>query len=227
MIPALALILAFGWPQTAGKGAQPRISATDTAYLGCSAWTGDGWTPAITRAARTPVNKSPKGYRAYAEVKAVASGDACENTTRLYVASADGTSYKIAYTISPAAREGNGIRLIGWSPSGDKLLAEVNLWEYETDGGFDHVILVYDAATRSAKVIHPDQALSRHFGTACESEISLEAWRTDEQVLISVSKSPEDESYQQRFCVQTPRKFVYDLRSETLQTEPQASRKAN
>lgn len=222
MISAIALILALGWPQAAGKAAQPRISATGTAYLGCSAWTGEGWTPAITRTSRTPVNASPKGYHAYAEVKAVASADACENTTRLYVAPAGKNAYKIAYTISPAAREGNGIRLIGWSPSGDKLLAEVNLWEYETDGGFDHVILVYDAAGRSAKVIHPDQAISRRFGANCESELSIDAWKTEEEVLIKVSKSPGDESYQQHFCVQESREFVFDLQKQTLQADPAA-----
>jgi hypothetical protein len=227
MLSAIALLLALGWPQTAGKAAQPRISATDTAYLGCSAWTGEGWTPAITRTSRTTVNASPKGYRAYAEVKAVASGDACENTTRLYVTPAGGSAYKIAYTISPAAREGNGIRLIGWSPSGDKLLAEVNLWEYETDGGFDHVMLVYDAAARSAKVIHLDQAVSRRFGANCESELSIDAWKNEEQVLIKVSKSPEDESYKQHFCVSESRRFVFDLQKQALQADPEAPRQKN
>ena len=217
MIPAIALLLALGWPQASGKAPQPRISATGTAYLGCSAWTGESWTAAITRTARTPVKASPRGYRAYAEVKAVASGDACENTTRLYVAAAGANTYKLAYTISPAAREGNGIRLIGWSPNGDKLLAEVNLWEYETEGGFDHVILVYDAAAQATKVLHPDQALSRRFGANCESELSIDAWETDERVLIKVSRSSEDESYQRHFCVQEPREFVFDLQKQTLQ----------
>ena len=227
MIPAIVFLLALGWPQAAGKTAQPRISATDTAYLGCSAWTGEGWTSAVTRTSRTPVSASPGGYRAYAEVKAVASGDACENTTRLYVAPAGSSAYRIAYTISPAAREGNGIRLIGWSPGGNKLLAEVNLWEYETDGGFDHVILIYDAAGRSAKIIHPDQAISRRFGLNCESELSIDAWKTDEQVLIGISRSSEDESYQQHFCVKAPQKFIFDLQKQTLQPDPHEARQKN
>jgi hypothetical protein len=117
--------------------------------------------------------------------------------------------------------------LIGWSPNGAKLLAEVNLWEYETDGGFDHVTLVYDASTGTAKENHPDKALSRHFGSECEFEHVVEAWRTDEQVLIKVLKSPEDESYEQHFCVKAPRKFLYDLQNETLQPESEEHRKAN
>lgn len=59
--------------------------------------------------------------------------EGCENTTTLNVASGAGQAYKVAYVQSE--RNGNGIRLIGWSPSGKKLLTEVNLWDYESDSG--------------------------------------------------------------------------------------------
>jgi hypothetical protein len=219
MIPAIAIFLIFGLSQSSDKSTQPRISATDTAYLGCTAWTGKGWSDPATRSSRTRVINSPKGFRAYAEVKATVFDGSCENTTTLYVASEGGGTYKVAYTIAPSTSNGNGIRLIGWSPNGDRLLAELNLWEYETDGGFSHVGLLYDASTGVVKEVHPDKALTRHFGPSCEFELSIESWRSDEQALIKVSKSPETESYVQHFCIKAPQKFAFDLQKETLQPE--------
>jgi hypothetical protein len=49
-----------------------------------------------------------------------------------------------------------------------------------------------------------DQALLRHFGSKCEFEDSLQTWVGDEQVLTKVSKTAEDESYEQQFSVQHP-----------------------
>jgi hypothetical protein len=107
--------------------------------------------------------------------------------------------------------------MIGWSPSGEKLLAEVNLWEYETDLGFDHVALIYDAHTGSANEVPAlNQALTRHFGSDCEFEQTVTGWRTNAQILVRVSRTPESEEYERHFCVKEPRKFIYDLKEETI-----------
>jgi hypothetical protein len=227
VIFAIAVFFALGSWQPASESSQPRISATDTAYLGCSAWTGKNWTPLTSRIARTQITESSKGFRAYAEVKAIVHDDSCENTTIVYVTSADGKTFRPVYTVAPSKSEGNGIRLIGWSPSGDQLLAEINLWQYETDRGFGHIALLYDAAVGRAKEIEPDKAVSRHFGSNCEYELSIESWRTDEQMIIKVSKSPEDESYEQRFCVNAPQKFLFDIQKQTLRAETEGRRKTN
>ena len=227
MFLALALALAFGRWQTPATSSQPRVSATGTSYLSCTAWTGNGWTDPTGRLSRTPLMESPKSFRAYAEVKAVVVDGSCENTTTLYVASGAGRQFRIVCSKTPASSDGNGIRLIGWSPIGDKLLAEVNLWRYETDGGFGHVVLVYDASTEVAKELLPEEVLSRHFGPSCEFELAVESWRTDRQILIKVSKSPESEAYEQHFCVKATRKFVFDLQKETVQTETRERRKAD
>jgi len=108
--------------------------------------------------------------------------------------------------------------LIGWSPSGDRLLAEVNLWTYDSDAGYDHVPLIYNAHTDSAKEISGvDQVVSRHFGPNCEFELAVTGWKTDDQILVKVSQSPTDGSYEQHFCVKSPLTFVFGLRSKTLQ----------
>jgi hypothetical protein len=227
MFIVLALALAFGRWQAPATSSGPRVSATGTPYLSCTAWTGKNWTSPTARSSRTPEIESPKGFLAYAEVRVIVKDGSCENTTTLYVASGSGQPFKIAYTKAPSDRNGNGIRLIGWSPNGDKLLAEVNLWDNESDSGFEHVALVYDASTNMAKEVHPDRALSRRFGPNCEFELAIESWKADGDIVIKVSKSPETEQYEQHFCVKEPRTFVFDLQKEIVKDESQERRKAN
>jgi len=216
MIFVFALLL--GWWQASQAATQPRVSATDTAYLSCTTWTGRAWTDFTARSARTPVVESPKGFRAYAQVDIVVEDGSCQNTTSLYVASGPSGTFEVVYAKRPSDSDGNGIRLIGWSPSGEKLLAEVNLWKYETDLGFGHVPLIYNASTRSVKEIRVlDDALSRHFGGNCEFELGVEGWKGNQQIQVKVSRSPETDEYEQHFCVKEPRAFVFDLQKGSVQ----------
>src|SRR5580765_6940735 len=175
MITAILLSLALSLWQEAEKKSRPIISATNPAYLGCMTWTGHEWTTPTPRSARTPILESPKGFRAYGEVRVVVKDGSCENTTKLYVATTE-RSFRTVY--SPSVTDGNGIRLVGWSPNGDKLLAEVTLWKYETDLGYGHVALIYDASKGSAnEVTALDHALDRHFGTDCSFELAVQGWK--------------------------------------------------
>jgi hypothetical protein len=229
MIAAIALGLLLAWGQVAKTAAQPRVSATDTAYLSCTTWTGKEWTNPIARSSRTPLTESPKGFSAYGEVKVLVKDGSCENVTKLYVASRAAQSFRIVYAEPPSGSgDGNGIRLIGWSPSGDKLLAQVNLWKYETDRGFAHVALIYDASKGQAEAIHAlDEALSHHFASNCEFETAVVAWKTDEQIIVKVSRTPEDQSYEQRFCVTAPRLFIFDLRRQTIEADEPGHTRTN
>ncbi len=214
MIPTFVLTVVLGSLQATHTSNQPLVSATETSFLSCTTWTGKAWTDPTPRSAQTPVVESVKGLLAYAEVKIVVEGGSCENTTTLYVASKADRRFKSVYKVT---KGGNGIRLIGWAPDGTKLLAETNLWEYNTDRGYAHVAVLYDASTDSAREI-PEltQALLRHFGPDCEFEHALQAWGNSEQVLVRVSKSAEDESYEQHFCVQHTHIYVFDLQNKTL-----------
>jgi len=49
----------------------------------------------------------------------------------------------------PIRRDGGGIRLVSWSPSGKRLLFELNQRAYETDRGFVREPLIFDAGTNS------------------------------------------------------------------------------
>jgi hypothetical protein len=219
MIAVVAFGVVFAW-QAVAQDNQPRVSATDTSYLSCTIWTGKEWTPSTSRSARTKIFESPKGYRAYGEVKVIVKDGWCQNSSALYIARAAEQPFKIAYAEPRSGRgDGNGIRLVGWSASGEKLLAEVNFWEYETDGGFSHVPLIYDASTETASEIRGlEKALTQHFGSDCEFEPVVQGWTGNERIVVKVSKPPEDESYEQHFCVTGPRLLVYDLQKKTVQS---------
>jgi hypothetical protein len=124
MVNLLVLLLSVFLGQETKSDSVPRVSPTDPFYLGCTVGAGKSWTPVTARSAQTPEIESPKGYRAYAEVQVTVDKDgSCENSTELFVASPGDGTFKLVYSKTPADSDGNGIRLIGWSPSGDKLSA--------------------------------------------------------------------------------------------------------
>jgi len=212
----LALFLA--WPQSTDKKDQPLASTTNPAYLSCTVWTGKSWTSPATRSARTPLMKSSRGLLAYGEVKAAANGGECENTTELYVAAGPGEQFRRVYTKGPSDSGGNGIRLVGWSPSGDQLLAEVTVWEYETDRGFGYIPVIYNTSTNSTKEIPAlGKALDRFLGSDCEFEQSVRGWKNERRIIVQVSRTPLSDEYEQHFCFNKPKLLDYDLQKDTLQ----------
>lgn len=222
MVASIIFGALLAWIQAAEPAAVPRISATDTAYLSCITWTGKEWTEPTARSASSPVLVSAKGLRAYAEVKVVVKGGSCENASTLHIASGSDHPSKVVYAQPKSGTgDGNGIRVVGWSPSGGKLLAEVNFWKYETDRGFTHLPVIYDASTgRTAEIRGLAKALERRFGQHCEYEPSLIGWKTEGTFLVKVSRTPPDESYEQHFCVTEPLVFAYDLLKQTVEHEP-------
>jgi hypothetical protein len=209
-----ALLLA--WPQSADKKDQPLASATNPTYLSCTVWTDKEWSKPASRSARTPVKQSTKGFRAYGEVAVSVNGEDCENTTTLFVALPDSKEFKPVYTTSEGG--GNGIRLLDWSPSGDRLLAEVTFWTYESDIGFGYIPVIYDASTNSAKELRSmDKALVQHLGSDCSFEDHVRGWKTDQRLLVRVSPDPSTEEDEDHSCVAQPRFFVYDIQRDTLQ----------
>lgn len=218
MMHLLAFFLAVFLTQKTTADSGPLVSATDPFYLGCTTWNGKAWTPVAPRSAQTPEIESPKGYRAYGEVQVMVDKDgSCENTTELFVAAPGDDTFKLVYSKTPSDSDGNGIRLIGWSPGGDKLLAEVNLWRYETDGGYGHVAVMYVGSTGSAAEIPAlYRALIRNFGESCEFDFAVQGWNSEDQLLVKVDKALEDPTYEQHFCVLRPRMFVFDLTTKRL-----------
>jgi hypothetical protein len=113
-------------------------------------------------------------------------GEVCENTTTLFVAAPASKEFKAVYTTSEGG--GNGIRLLDWSPSGDRLLAEVTFWMYESDAGFGYIPVIYEVSTMSARELRAmDKALIRVLGSKCVFEEHVKSWRTDERFLEVIS----------------------------------------
>jgi len=128
----------------------------------------------ISRMGRSPIISSSSGYRAYAEVKAIAlrpkyqetySGLLCENSIVLFLAKDGVSNFQILLDsslpkndcIAIEARDScevNGIRLVDWSKDGRFLLAYLVLWEYESDALLMRVPIIYDVA--KGEFIRPD-----------------------------------------------------------------------
>jgi hypothetical protein len=144
--------------------------STDTAEVSC--WTGSDHP--ISQLGRSAIISSSSGYRAYAEVKAVAykpkyqetyAGPLCENNIKVFVAKSGASSFQILLDsslpkndcITVEGRDScdvKGIQLVDWSRDGRFLLADLVLWVYESDALLMRVPVIYDA-TRS-EFIRPD-----------------------------------------------------------------------
>lgn len=200
--------------QSAEKQSAPLVSPTNPFYLSCTYWNGKGWTDPTSRSAKTPILESKTGFRSYGEVKVAVNQGDCQNTTTLFVALGRDAEFKQVYTKEGG---GNGIRLIGWSPNGRFLLVETNEWIYESDSGFSSEPAVFDATKNGLHRLPDfDKALTDHFGTQCEFEHAIMRWQTDSQVVVKVSKTPFDESYEQHFCIKSPIFLLFDLDKRTI-----------
>lgn len=142
----------------------------DTAEVSC--WKGSEHL--ISKLGRSPMISSSTGYRAYAEVKAVAfrpkyqetySGPLCENSVKLFLAKTGESSFQILLDSSLPKNdcvtvEGGdscdvkGIQLVDWSRDGRLLLADLVLWVYESDALVMRVPIIYDVT--KGEFIRPD-----------------------------------------------------------------------
>ena len=213
----LGLLVACLIPAQVVHGSnRPRFSATQTSYLSCTVSDGHQSTEPSARSAQTPVLQSSTGARAYADVRVEIEDGACENTTTLYIASGAGEPYKRVYI---KIGNGNGIELIGWSPNGDELLAEVNLWRYVPGTSYAHVALLYYASLETAtEVPELNHALLERLGPNCEFERAIQGWKDDGQFLVKVSKSTADASSVQNLCVKRQQTFLFDLKRKALRS---------
>lgn len=226
MIIMIALLL--GTLQSSDRKVQPvqhLASDTDTSYLSCTVWTGKEWSKPVARTAKTPVLESTTGLRAYGEVQVAVNGDRCENTTTLVVSKVSGEDSKIVFTRTSEDSPGNGIRLVGWSPNGSKLLIEVTTWKYNTNPRYEYLPVVYDVSIDSATEISAlEKAFAKYFNTGCEFQFSVRSWVNEQQVVVKISHTPESHDYEQHFCVDRPRLLVYDLQKDKVQTMQSVSK---
>jgi hypothetical protein len=216
MLTMLLVTMLSGLLPSQQKNDQPLVSATNPVYLSCTVWTGRSWTKPAGRSARTPIKQSPKGYRAYGEVSVVVHGEDCENTTSIFVAAPDAKDFKLVFSTSESG--GNGIRLLGWSPIGDRLLGEITFWTYESDIGFGFIPVIYDVSTNSAKEVRAmDDTLMRILGKDCGFEDHVQGWENEQRLLVRISPYVGVDEDEGSSCVKEVRWFFYDLKKDLLQ----------
>jgi len=193
-------------------------SGENTSSLSC--WDNRHGGTFQTRHAKTPIMKSSSGS-AYAEVTAEASNSGqaqfCKNTVQVFFAK-DGTDYKPAYEKAGLDDEGVGIRLLGWSQNGSKLLMETSVWGYDLDRDVSKSALLLDAGTGEVKELPLADAFEHVFGKDCEFDSSVIGWQGDRRVLIRIGKTPPTAKYQQTFCVEKPTIYSFDLKEGKIQT---------
>jgi hypothetical protein len=222
--------------------------SSDTAGLSC--WKGSEHL--ASRLGRSPIMTSSAGYRAFAEVKATAfrpkyqetySGLLCENTVKLFFAKGGESDSQILLDSSQPksdciAIEGrdscevNGIQLVDWSSDGRFLLADMVLWEYESDALVMRVPIIYDVT--KSEFIRPDvyHFFDEYYKTSffkekpepsaprCEFELRTEGFSPDGNIIVSASRPPDDPSFVQEFCLDKKQTFLFELGTNKITRLP-------
>jgi hypothetical protein len=217
--------------------------SANTAELSC--WKGNSFG---SRFARSAVISSSAGARAYAEVQATAlkpkyqetySGPLCENSIKLFLASAHTSSFRVFIDTKDcsAVADGdfcnaNGVQLVDWSRDGNLLLAETVSWQYESDSRLLRVPIVYDVAKR--RFTRPDvyhlfdtyyktdsyEEKEDPASTHCDYELLTEGFSPEGNVVLSASRPPLSDTYEPVFCFAGKQKFLFDLASKAIKPVP-------
>lgn len=226
------------------------ISERSGETAGLSCWKGNDHL--ASRLGRSRIMTSNAGYRAYAEVKATAlrpkyqetySGLLCENTVKLFFAKGGQSDFQTLLDSSQPksdciAIEGrdlcevNGIQLVDWSSDGRFLLANLVLWEYESDALVMRVPVIYDAA--KSEFVRPDvyhvfddyyktdvfKEKSDPRMTHCEFELRAEGFSPDGNIVLSASRPQDNPSYDQVFCLDGNQTFLFELGTNKISLLP-------
>ena len=198
----------------------PLMCQTGNTTASLSCWEGKDRSNFQSRRAKTATAKANGGF-AYAETIAEASkdmGDAqfCKNRVQLFY-SKDGNDYKVVYEKTGLEDQGVGIRVLGWSHTGNQLLIEVGVWGYDRDADVVKSALALDSATGQVRELPLSDAFERVLGKDCEFDSSVVGWANDDSVLVRVAKTPTTARYNQTFCVDKPTVYAFNLQSGKLQ----------
>jgi hypothetical protein len=133
----------------------------------------DQWDLKGSRVVRTPFLVSrDRQHRAYVQVEAIVKKQEevpvrCSNTSRLYVASPGESEFRLVFRLEPRRHlQGNGIRLVDWSPDSRLLLVDMHQWQYASDS-IGNSPLIYDVEADKLTSLSQSWALSTFFGREC------------------------------------------------------------
>jgi hypothetical protein len=172
------------------------------------------------------------------------AGSLCENRVRLFLAIPGASSFQtILDSNSPkgdcVTLEGadscdvKGVEIVDWSRDGRFLLANLVLWVYESDALVMRVPVIYNAAknefTRPDVYHFFDEYYKTDFfkskpdptGSHCEFELRAEAFAPDGNLILSVSRPPDDPTADEPvFCVDKKQAFQFELETNKIKRLP-------
>jgi hypothetical protein len=208
-----ALSFLFLLPLAAAQPAAKQ-NPYELSYLSC--WDNTPARSFASRELRTPFLLSRTGAKASALVRAITDATgACHNITSLFISDAK-TGTRTVYQIVPKDTEdGNGIRLISWSPDGRKLLVEAIDWAYESDAELGKTIVIYDTVQNRALELSVYPQLVARLGDRCFLDVSAKSLLSDKTLLIHVTRRYTEPYIEEdaRSCPRTDYRFIVDVAS--------------
>lgn len=171
----------------------------------------------------SPVLVSPdEQWRAYASVEAKPGKVGCSNVSTLQVQGPNDSTFQIVHTIKPDLQiQGNGLKLVSWSPQHHLLAIRVLYWQDGSDAG-GYSLLVYDADRKRA--IEPDLAklfARRYLKKECAFDITnVLGFDSRNRVLFEANDKydgTEDEPAPTTRCLSAPTVWVLDLEANQLE----------
>src|SRR6266853_856339 len=215
--------------------------SSDTAKLSC--WKDSNDTN--SRLGRSPIISSSAGDRAYAEVRAIGfkpkyretyAGPLCENSIKLFLRKEGASNFQILLDSSLPKNdcvtfegkdscEVKGIQLVDWSKDGRFLLADLVLWEYESDSGVMRVPIVYDVKEREfirRDVYHFFDEYYRRDASKenCEFDLKAEGFSPEGDLILAAKRPPLSSTYVQVFCLRKKQTFQFELGTNKIRHLP-------
>jgi hypothetical protein len=119
----------------------------------------------------------------------------CASRSKLFASASEGT-FDLAFMQSPTPEwPGTDMKIVDWSPSGQYLLVDLLIYQYEGEGA-GHTPLIYDGDSKL--VYQPDlyRLFKDHFHRECRADSSIQGFTSDGLVLLKVVRLVQDPTYE-------------------------------
>ena len=189
----------------------------------------------ISRLGHSSMISSSAGYRAFAEVQAIAispkyretySGPLCENSIKLFLSKGGESSFQVILDSSKSENECitiggadscgiKGVQTVDWSRDGNFLLANLLIWLFESDSSITRVPIIYDV--EKSEFLRPD--VYRFFEgycpnqtkESCDVELIAKGFSPDGNPVFSASTPPIDPLTGHVACFDSKRPILFEL----------------
>jgi hypothetical protein len=164
--------------QTQAKDPDFIEGPANTYYVTC----GDSQKP-VSNTAESKKIAAPRTNRvAFARVRAETGPDSwCRNTSELFIADSASHEFQSVWRLRAGDLEGNGIKLIDWSPDGRYLLFDLAQWPYTHRWG--NSVMVYDVDLKIASTLETSRVF-RGEPQDCFREVRGIGFTPNSQVVI-------------------------------------------